>query len=90
MLRSDADEHRLAEQLAPSEGDSRFRSDPALVVKLSQGLLLKARMKLDLVDCWRDRRAVFQDDSRLALIGHSAVLFLLRELVVGGGRRPGA
>ena len=61
MLRSDADEHRLAEQSAPSEGTPGFRSDPALVVKLSQGLLLKARMKLDLVDCWRDARLC--DDS---------------------------
>ena len=59
MLGGDLDKRGLAQQTAPAKRAPGFRSDPLLVVKRAQGLLLKARMELDLVYCGRDARFAY-------------------------------
>src|SRR5271166_5130801 len=54
VLRRDAEDGGIAQQLPPSERAPGFCPDPMLVVKRSQGPLLKPGMKLDLIDCRRD------------------------------------
>jgi hypothetical protein len=61
MLRGDLDDHRLAEQTAAPERTPGFRSDPSPDMELPERPLLKARMKLDLIDCGRN--ASLSDDS---------------------------
>ncbi len=56
MLGGDVDDCGLAEQSAPPERAPGFRFDPALVVERPEGLLLEPRVKLDLIDGWRDPR----------------------------------
>ena len=54
MLGGDVDDRGLAKQTAAPERAPGFRFDPALVVKRPQYSLLKARVKLNLVDRGRD------------------------------------
>src|SRR5271166_3871351 len=56
MLGGNVDDRGIAEQGASAERTPGFRSDPALVVKRSQRLLLESRVKLDLIDGGRDPR----------------------------------
>ena len=61
MLGGNVDDGGFAQQRPATERTPGFCSDPMVEMKRAQGLLLKSRMKLDLIDGGRD--PCLSDDS---------------------------
>jgi hypothetical protein len=61
------DKRRLAQQAAPAERAPGFCFDALLVVKRAERLLLKARMKLDLIHRGRDARLAYDPFEVIAI-----------------------